>query len=146
MVRSGEFRVVVFFVAVALAVLALRLSWGMYGPETLSLGSEANAQESEADRREREACSQFTSQAQAQAELDEDVNDPLGLDPDANAVACEDYFGTPDDPGSVSTPQRNGSSPDLMQAGGPEDGPVPRMSGAGCPKEYPVELSEGCYR
>lgn len=33
---------------------------------------------------------------------------------------------------------------ELMDAGGPEDGPVPFMPGGGCPKEFPVESAEGC--
>ena len=68
----------------------LRLSW-----EALVDPKPVEAQESQADRTERQNCSQFASQQEAQNELDEDLNDPLGLDPDANAVACEDYFGTP---------------------------------------------------
>ena len=34
----------------------------------------------------------------------------------------------------------------LMEAGGPENGPVPMMPGGTCPAEYPVEKSEACYR
>ncbi len=35
---------------------------------------------------------------------------------------------------------------ELMEAGGPEDGPVPIMPGGGCPAEYPIEKARGCYR
>ena len=38
------------------------------------------------------------------------------------------------------------SGGDLMEAGGPEDGPVPTMPVGGCPAEYPVEKDRGCYR
>ena len=38
------------------------------------------------------------------------------------------------------------SGGELMDAGGPQQGPVPRMPGGLCPAEYPVERSEGCYR
>ena len=34
----------------------------------------------------------------------------------------------------------------LMEAGGPEDGPVPRMQGGTCPVEYPIEKAGACYR
>ena len=34
----------------------------------------------------------------------------------------------------------------LMNAGGPADGPVPVMPGGGCPTEFPVEKDEACYR
>ena len=33
----------------------------------------------------------------------------------------------------------------LFESGGPEDGPVPRMPGGGCPEEFPVEKGDGCY-
>lgn len=33
---------------------------------------------------------------------------------------------------------------ELMDSGGPGDGPVPFMPGGGCPKEFPVESAEGC--
>ncbi len=34
----------------------------------------------------------------------------------------------------------------LMEAGGPEDGPAPKMPNGGCPGEFPVERGDGCYR
>lgn len=34
----------------------------------------------------------------------------------------------------------------LLQAGGPESGPVPRMPDGGCPGEYPVKEGGACYR
>lgn len=136
--------------------VALRLSWeAMKAPET------AYAQESKADRTERENCSQFNSQQEAQAELDEDFNDPLGLDPDANAVACEDFFGESDDPNASDQggdtqpdpqpkPSQKPQKPDpgsgkLMDAGGPRLGPVPVMPNGECPKEFPVKRSGACY-
>ena len=33
----------------------------------------------------------------------------------------------------------------LMEAGGPEDGPVPFMPGGDCPDEYPNAAKDGCY-
>jgi hypothetical protein len=33
----------------------------------------------------------------------------------------------------------------LLEAGGPADGPMPIMPSGGCPEEYPVERSGGCY-
>ena len=38
------------------------------------------------------------------------------------------------------------SGGDLMEAGGPEEGPVPTMPDGGCPVEYPVGKAGGCYR
>ena len=34
----------------------------------------------------------------------------------------------------------------LMEAGGPEDVPVPRMPNDDCPTEYPIENAGACYR
>ena len=33
----------------------------------------------------------------------------------------------------------------LMEAGGSDEGPMPKMPGGGCPKEFPVEKENGCY-
>ena len=33
----------------------------------------------------------------------------------------------------------------LMNAGGPSEGPAPKMPGGGCPEEFPVEKDHGCY-
>ena len=33
----------------------------------------------------------------------------------------------------------------LMEAGGSDEGPMPKMPGGGCPKEFPVEKDKGCY-
>ena len=38
------------------------------------------------------------------------------------------------------------SGGDLMESGGPQEGPVPTMPGGGCPAEYPVVRVDGCYR
>ena len=34
----------------------------------------------------------------------------------------------------------------LMEAGGPDAGPAPKMPGGGCPPEFPVDRDGGCYR
>ena len=34
----------------------------------------------------------------------------------------------------------------LMEAGGPDTGPAPRMRDGGCPTEFPVEQDGGCYK
>ena len=34
----------------------------------------------------------------------------------------------------------------LMEAGGPGDGPAPKMPGGGCPAEFPTERPEGCFK
>ena len=81
--------------------------------------------------------------------MDEDFSDPLGLDPDANSVACEDFFGQSDDPNATDqggSSNGSGGNGSLMQSGGPEDGPVPPLPSGGCPDEFPVEKGDGCFR
>ncbi len=41
---------------------------------------------------------------------------------------------------------RSGNNDELLQAGGPEDGPAPLMLGGRCPDEYPVQQGGACYR
>ena len=139
--------------------IVLQQSW-----EAFSEPDPAAAQESRADRRERQNCAQFSSRQEAQNELDENLNDPLGLDPDANSIACEDFFGTPDDPGAQditvgspppgspppktpppSPPIDPGPGEDLLDAGGPKSGPLPLMPNGSCPKEFTVKRDGACY-
>lgn len=47
--------------------------------------------------------------------------------------------------GDASDDQYQGESGDLLSAGGSDEGPVPRMPGGDCPREYPVGLIDGCY-
>ncbi len=59
-----------------------------------------------------------------------------------------DDGGQYDDPIDTSDP---GTIPDqyddeLMESGGPEDGPVPAMPGGGCPEEFSVARGGACYR
>lgn len=56
-------------------------------------------------------------------------------------------------PSSDNNPSSGGSagsgSPiqddSLLEAGGPAEGPLPKMPSGGCPEEFPVELADGCY-
>ena len=45
----------------------------------------------------------------------------------------------------TTTYQYDTTTTPLFESGGPEDGPVPPMPGGGCPEEFPVEKSGGCY-
>lgn len=49
-----------------------------------------------------------------------------------------------DDNNSNVTEYQYNTTP-LFESGGPEDGPMPKMPGGGCPDEFPVEKSDGCY-
>jgi hypothetical protein len=81
-------------------------------------------------------CTDFDTQQQAQDvfELDQILFGDA-LDSDINGVACdeEDFFAG-----------RN-TKENLLEAGGPEDGPVPLMPGGGCPQEFPLQRGESCY-
>lgn len=42
-------------------------------------------------------------------------------------------------------PPPNRDVGELMNAGGPETGPVPKLPGGGCPEEFPQERDRACY-
>lgn len=56
-------------------------------------------------------------------------------------------------PSSDNNPSSGGSpgsgSPiqddSLLEAGGPAEGPLPKMPSGGCPEEFPVKQSDACY-
>ena len=139
-------------VLVLLSGFTLRLSW-----EQLT-ATPALAQE-EQDLYD---CESFGSQQSAQAELERDLSDPYGLDPDANGIACEGYdYGVGTTTTTIKTVkavqgqydsaasdqyQQDLGSKNLFDAGGPSSGPVPLLSGGRCPSEYPVEQGGACYR
>jgi hypothetical protein len=81
-------------------------------------------------------CTDFETQQQAQDvfELDQILFGDA-LDSDINGVACDedDFFA-----------KRN-TRENLLEAGGPEDGPVPLMPGGGCPAEFSLQRGEACY-
>jgi hypothetical protein len=81
-------------------------------------------------------CTNFESQQEAQEvfELDQILFGDE-LDEDVNGIACDE--------GDFFSNQNSGDS--LLQAGGPDDGPLPLMPGGGCPREYPLEVSGACY-
>ncbi|CAN5777066.1 hypothetical protein BH18ACT11_BH18ACT11_18020 [soil metagenome] len=110
-------------------------------------------------------CSTFGSQEAAQAELERDPSDPYDLDSDGNGRACDEYaYGTntannsPPSTASPSTASPSSASPssaspssrprktqDLLDAGGPANGPVPLMADGNCPAEFPVKHEALCY-
>lgn len=92
-------------------------------------------------------CPDFQFQEDAQAVYNQDRSDPYGLDgppgeasAGAPGIACEEL------------PSRGGVTPDqtppgqLMNAGGPDSGPVPLMPGGGCPVEFPEQRAGACYQ
>src|SRR5829696_628316 len=111
-------------------------------------------------------CPDFDSQAAAQEELERDLTDPNGLDPDADGEACDEYPYPQDEtttqdettmrsipaettqyqPPPVTVAEPTVDEPPLFVSGGPGDGPAPLMPNGGCPPEYPIEKGDGCHR
>ncbi len=81
-------------------------------------------------------CTDFESQQEAQEifELDQILFGDE-LDSDVNGVACDE--------GAFFNNRSSGGN--LLQAGGPDDSPLPLMPNGGCPREYPMKASGACY-
>jgi hypothetical protein len=101
-------------------------------------------------------CQSFGSQESAQAELERNPSDPYNLDPDEDGQACEDYNygnGSTASAAATSSPTSTTTAAaasaqyndELLNAGGPADGPVPLMPDGSCPEEYPVTTDGACY-
>ncbi len=112
-------------------------------------------------------CASFGSQQSAQAELERDPSDPNDLDPDDNGRACDDYDysasttesttseSTTTESTSTSSPSPSSPSPspkprpqvdrNLLNAGGPTNGPAPLMPDGTCPPEFPTKHKTLCY-
>ncbi len=54
--------------------------------------------------------------------------------------------GPPPDQPPAPPPGQPPQGGQLMNAGGPADGPIPLMPGGGCPAEFPIERDGACYR
>jgi hypothetical protein len=93
--------------------------------------------------------------------LDEDVLNEGGLDED---LPEDDIIGgpttsptppprpapqppppSPPPPPPAPTPSPAIDEGELMNAGGPGEGPVPLMPGGGCPEEFPTKRGGACY-
>lgn len=83
-------------------------------------------------------CTDFENRQQAQEVFEADqIIFGDALDSDINGVACDegDFFSRQTD-----------SSQRLLEAGGPEDAPVPLMPSGACPKEFPLRKGETCHK
>lgn len=110
----------------------------------------------DADEQDQDSTGRFTQIAQRDQptiddpvdvtdNLDEDLNDPDN--PDEDPTEQDEEADGPRD--RSSSEDRRGdreSRRTLLEAGGPEDGPVPALPGGGCPAEFPVEQGNACYR
>src|SRR5215218_4495275 len=142
-----SWRMLVLVALVFACGFTLRVAW-----ESSEEPSEAQAQSpAEGDLYD---CEDFATSAEAQAQLL--PGDPYGLDADNDGTACDDLGGGGSASATVSTSASASASaspgpgptvdPTHIDAGGPENGPVPLMPDGGCPVEYPVERGELCYR
>jgi hypothetical protein len=156
-------------------VMAARLAWAMVydGDEGAPSGiGVAHAAQTDEDLFD---CSDFESQEDAQEQLldgDPYVLDEDGDGTACNEVGVElaaqqtdasqysgdeeyqyaddDQYANDDQYGSLASSgstDSNGTSASgtLLEAGGPETGPVPTMPGGGCPDEFPTEKDGACY-
>ena len=110
-------------------------------------------------------CASFGSQQSAQAELERDPSDPNDLDSDGNGRACDHYSASttnntinstttqssplpsspsPSNPSPTPKPRPEGTR-NLLDAGGPTNGPAPLMPDGTCPPEFPTEHNNLCF-
>lgn len=66
--------------------------------------------------------------------------------PEAEAQGGIQQPGPIQEPGPIQQPGPQQKGGQLMNAGGPADGPIPLMPGGGCPAEFPTERDGACYR
>lgn len=153
------------FIAAAVLVLVFGVVGRVTYERTFNTATPAHAQDE--DPTVGRDCGDFRSQAEAQAALREDPSDPGVLDEDEgrdDGVACEtsDY----DDPARDETPvaaaveDRDTTPPppndddrstprrdrDMLDSGGPTNGPVLTMPDGSCLPEYPIKRGGYCYR
>lgn len=103
-------------------------------------------------------CSEFASQAEAQAIYDDDTTDPSrlddGSDPDdlqaGDGVACDGLASSStdddSDDGSPTQQQYTGDDGNMLESGGPTNGPIVTLPDGTCIPEYPIKRDGYCYR
>ena len=109
--------------ALILAVFSARLAWETIPSAQAQSGDQFN-------------CADFDTQEEAQAEYDSDLSDPSGLDADDDGEACEELDSGGGGGAGTSGQYQYDSGGSLMDSGGPRGGPLPLMSGGGCPTGY----------
>ncbi len=84
----------------------------------------------------------------ANAQESDDDSSSGGADGDQYSTSSGSQETATDDRETTSSPtsdQYANSKGSLLEAGGPSEGPAPKMPGGGCPAEFPVEEPDGCY-
>lgn len=122
-------------------------------------GAITNTSEQDQDSTRRGSTTQLSQIAQRDQPTEDDVTDDLdeGLDegpddPGRDSAEQDEETGDPRDQPSSKNRRgdregdRGSERRRLLEAGGPQEGPVPARPGGGCPTEYPVEQGNACYR
>ena len=126
MVRGNLSLTLIVVVLIALCALSARLTWALIGDDlNLGLSGTAFAQGGTTGG------TTDGSLFEKQYDNDDDNDDQQYED-----TTTQQY---------EETTQYQYDTDPLFVSGGPEDGPVPPMPGGGCPEEFPVEKSGGCY-
>ena len=160
--RHRRFLLKATAIALALSsVLTLRLGWEVAGErradpfpirqtpvasDTFDATAElAQAGQSGSENGTDLDCEDFSSQEEAQSVLAADPSDPNNIDQDRNGIPCEDANLPSRSPASQYGSENVSEQDDLLNAGGPDRGPVPLMPDGGCPEGYSVKREGACY-
>ncbi len=118
-------------------LLAVRVAWELgtdgEGAERISFAQAAQPGSGGAGVQ----CSDFETRQQAQSVFEQDeILYGDALDANINGIACDE--------GNFFDGRQNQRG-DLLEAGGPTEGPVPNLPDGGCPTEFPIERQGACY-
>jgi len=105
------------------------------GKQEVRQVSQRNQSTSAPDNRNRSSVTQ-SREAPQRDRITEDPDDEFNDEPE------DEFDDGPDD----EFDEPNDGFKQLLEAGGPEEGPVPVKPGGGCPVEFPVERDDACYR
>jgi hypothetical protein len=112
--------------------------------------SEQDRDSTEEGSTEGGSTGQFRQLAQRDQPTDDLTDDPEDSE-DIDDPGSPDQDSADQDPETTSRVQSSSENQrderrKLLEAGGPDQGPVPPMPGGGCPTEFPVEQGNACYR
>jgi hypothetical protein len=116
--------------------------------ESADPGTNSSEQEQDRDSTEGDSTGQFRQIAQRVQPTDNltDDTDELVDDPGSPDQDSADQDPETTSRQRSSSDNRSDERRKLLEAGGPDQGPVPPMPGGGCPAEFPVEQGNACYR
>jgi hypothetical protein len=108
--------------------------------------TNSSEQDQDQDPTEQDSTGQFRQIAQRYQPSDDLTDDTDNIDDPGS----QDQDSAEQDPETTSRDRsssgnRRDERRKLLEAGGPDQGPVPPMPGGGCPTEFPVEQGNACY-